>query len=179
MPAFTGKRAFDDYNLEELVPYIDWQPFFIAWEMHGKFPQILSDAKVGEEATKLYNDARVLLDKITKEKWFRARGVIGFWPAATTAPDTIVIGRDGEITKLEFLRQQMKKAPGQPNLSLADFIKPASLGADDLGGFAVTIHGIEPHVKRFEEQHDDYSKIILQALATAWLKLSQNCFTNA
>ena len=165
VPSFTGSRAFDNYDLEELVPYIDWQPFFIAWEMHGKFPQILGDAKVGEEATKLYNDARALLNRIIKEKWVRARGVIGFWPAATTAPDTIELARDGEITKLEFLRQQMKKAPGQPNLSLADFIKPASFGTNDyIGGFAVTIHGIEPHVKRFEKQHDDYNKIILQAL---------------
>jgi 5-methyltetrahydrofolate--homocysteine methyltransferase len=178
-PTFTGTRAFDGYDLGEIVPYIDWGPFFIAWELHGKFPQILSDAVVGAEATKLYNDAQKLLKQIVKEKWLKARGVIGFWPANSDGKDTVTVqtgpGNDaadsngqtgkGEV-RLEFLRQQIKKAPGQPNISLSDFIAPVSYGKQDhIGAFAVTIEGIEPHIKRFEAAFDDYNKIILQALA--------------
>ncbi len=163
-PSFTGARVFKNYSLAEISEYIDWQPFFIAWEMHGKFPQILKDEKIGKEATKLYNDAQQLLKKIIDEKWLSANGVIGFWEASNTAPDTVTLYQDGnEIQHLEFLRQQMKKAPGQPNISLADFISPSQ--PDYLGAFAVTIHGIEPHIKKFEEDLDDYNKIILQALA--------------
>jgi 5-methyltetrahydrofolate--homocysteine methyltransferase len=166
-PSFTGIKAFNDFNLKELVNYIDWQPFFIAWEMHGKFPGILSDEKIGKEATKLYNDARALLSKIIDEKWLKADGVIGFWPANSNGKDTVTLQKENnEAVKLEFLRQQSKKAGGQPNMSLADFIAPAEEGVPDhIGAFAVTIHGIEPHIKRFEQQHDDYNKIILQALA--------------
>jgi 5-methyltetrahydrofolate--homocysteine methyltransferase len=125
-PTFTGTKAFNDYPLAEIAEYIDWQPFFIAWELHGKFPQILSDEIVGKEATKLYNDAQKLLKQIVDEKWLSAQGVIGFWEAEKTAPDTIKVKSQNskEDTNLEFLRQQIKKAPGQPNLSLADFIKP-------------------------------------------------------
>jgi 5-methyltetrahydrofolate--homocysteine methyltransferase len=168
-PSFTGTKVFADYNLSDIEKYIDWQPFFIAWEMHGKFPQILTDDKIGEEATKLFNDAKKLLKKIIDEKWLTAKGVVGFWKAGRTAPDTISIYNDDgeEINRLEFLRQQIKKAQGQPNLSLADFIKPESASGDTdfIGAFAVTIHGIEEHIKRFEAGHDDYNKIILQALA--------------
>lgn len=165
-PAYTGAKQFANYDLAEIRKYIDWQPFFIAWELHGKFPQILSDEKVGVEATKLYNDANALLDKVIAEKWLTATGVAGFWPANKTAPDTVdVLTNDGVIS-LEFLRQQIKKAEGQPNLSLADFIIPAEEKQQDyLGAFSVTIKGIEEHIKRFEEQHDDYNKITLQALA--------------
>ena len=163
-PTFTGTKVFKDYSLDEISNYIDWQPFFIAWELHGKFPQILSDEKIGKEATKLYNDAQQLLKKIIDEKWLTANGVIGFWEATTTAPDTITLYANGnELERLEFLRQQIKKAEGQPNISLADFISPA--GTDFLGAFAVSIHGIEPHIKKFDEEFDDYNKIILQALA--------------
>ncbi|MEO6639228.1 MAG: vitamin B12 dependent-methionine synthase activation domain-containing protein [Ginsengibacter sp.] len=126
-PSFTGTKVFENYSLEEISKYIDWQPFFIAWEMHGKFPQILNDEKVGKEATKLYNDAQGLLKKIIDESWLTAKGVIGFWEASATAGDTITLYENGsEIEKLEFLRQQIKKAPGQPNMSLADFVKPGS-----------------------------------------------------
>jgi methylmalonyl-CoA mutase cobalamin-binding domain/chain len=129
-PTFTGTKTFNNYDLKEVAAYIDWQPFFIAWEMHGKFPAILTDSIIGVEATKLYNDAKKLLQQIIDEKWLNARGAIGFWPAEKTAPDTVVVkapsnspeGR--ELVALQFLRQQIKKAPGQPNLSLADFIKP-------------------------------------------------------
>jgi 5-methyltetrahydrofolate--homocysteine methyltransferase len=167
-PTFTGTKAFDGYDLAEIVPYIDWGPFFIAWELHGKFPQILTDEKVGTEATKLYNDARALLKKIVDEKWLTPKAVIGFWPANSDGKDTIVLedaGGQGEV-RLECLRQQIKKAPGQPNMSLCDYIAPAATGKKDhIGGFAATIHGIEPHIKKFEASYDDYNKIILQALA--------------
>jgi 5-methyltetrahydrofolate--homocysteine methyltransferase len=171
-PSFSGTKLFEDFSLNELRKYIDWKPFFIAWEMHGNFPEILSDKVVGKEATKLYNDANALLDKIIDEKWLTANGVIGFWKAARTGSDTISIYNDTgkELKKLEFLRQQIKKAANQPNLSLADFIKPiehisSTAGEDRAGAFAVTIKGIEVHIKKFEQQHDDYNKIILQALA--------------
>lgn len=178
-PTFTGKKILKDFPLAELAPYIDWQPFFIAWELHGKFPAILSDAVVGVEATKLYNDAKGLLKKIIDEKWLTAQGTIGFWEANKTAADTVHVNDNGEIIQLEFLRQQIKKAAGQPNLSLADFIKPGpspskhaqdevplgGQGADYIGAFSITIQGIEPHIKKFEENLDDYNKIMLQALA--------------
>ena len=124
-PSFIGTKVFDGYDLSELRKYIDWQPFFIAWEMHGKFPQILSDEIVGKEATKLYNDANKLLDKIVAEKWLTPKGVIGFWEANAVGADTIVVKSEKEEVRLESLRQQIKKAAGQPNLSLADFIKPS------------------------------------------------------
>ncbi len=138
--------------------------------MHGKFPQILTDGVVGTEATKLYNDANALLDKLVAEKWLTAQGVIGFWEASATAADTIEVrGLKSEV-RLESLRQQIKKAPGQPNLSLTDFIKPVPtpgsrlLTLDYIGAFSVTIHGIEDHIKKFEAAHDDYNNT-LQALA--------------
>jgi len=164
-PTFTGVKVFEDYDLSEIRQYIDWGPFFIAWEMKGKFPEILSDAHAGAEATKLYNDANALLDKVVSEKWLVAEGVIGFWEAWKTAPDTVVLKDEqgNELKTLEFLRQQIKKAEGQPNLSLSDFIAPDR--KDHMGAFAVAIHGIEPHLQEFMRQHDDYNKILLQALA--------------
>ncbi len=164
-PTFTGTKSFENYPLAEIAEYIDWQPFFIAWELHGKFPQILSDEVVGKEATKLYEDAKVLLKQVIDEKWLSAQGMIGFWEAEKTTPDSVKITNDGVEINLEFLRQQIKKAPGQPNLSLADFIRPAEKGNDFMGAFSVTIHGIEEHIKNFEKNFDDYNKITLQALA--------------
>jgi 5-methyltetrahydrofolate--homocysteine methyltransferase len=168
-PTFIGTKAFDDYDLNEISQYIDWQPFFIAWEMHGKFPQILTDEKIGAEATKLYDDARALLRKIIDEKWLTPKAVVGFWPANSNGKDTVTVlheeNKTGKTMNLEFLRQQIKKAADQPNLSLADFIAPAEKGIQDyIGAFAVTIHGIEPHIQEFQRTHDDYNKIILQAL---------------
>ncbi len=189
-PTFTGVKVFEDYDLNEIYKYLDWQPFFIAWEMHGKFPQILSDEKIGAAATKLYEEAQEFLKKLIREKWLTARGVVGFWNATAISDDTVEVKNiDGEIFNLEFLRQQIKKAPGQPNMSLADFIKPGltpdtfeprqvsteappdpdspfgGQGADYIGAFAVSIHGLEPHIERFIKDLDDYSKIMLQALA--------------
>ncbi|MEO6404687.1 MAG: vitamin B12 dependent-methionine synthase activation domain-containing protein [Ferruginibacter sp.] len=125
-PTFTGTKILQDYSLAEIARYIDWQPFFIAWEMHGKFPAILSDAIIGKEATKLFNDAKILLQQFIDEKWLTAQGVVGFWEANKTAADTVQVHADGEVIPLQFLRQQIKKAAGQPNLSLADFIAPIS-----------------------------------------------------
>lgn len=170
VPSFTGTKQFDGYNVSEIRKYIDWQPFFIAWELHGKFPAILSDAVVGTEATKLYNDANALLDKIIAEQWLKAKGTIGFWPANSDGKDAVALlnekaGPD-EVVHLQFLRQQIKKTEGQPNLSLADFIAPAGANVQDyIGAFSVTIHGVDHYVKQFEAAHDDYNKIMLQALA--------------
>ncbi len=167
-PTFTGNKVFKQYDLNEISRYIDWQPFFIAWEMHGKFPQILSDEKVGEAATKLFEEAQAFLKKIIDEKWLSANGVVGFWEAAASGEDTVKVKANSgkKVFDLEFLRQQSIKAPGQTNISLADFIKPELIpGSDYIGAFAVSIHGIEPHVERFNKELDDYSKIMLQALA--------------
>ncbi|RYY59651.1 MAG: methionine synthase [Chitinophagaceae bacterium] len=178
-PAFTGTKVFKDYDLAELREYIDWKPFFISWELHGNFPAILTDEKVGVEATKLYNDANALVDQIVNEKWLTAQGVVGYWPASKVAGDTIEV-RDGvKSHRLESLRQQIQKAPGQPNLSLSDFIKPAELlkdgETDYIGAFSVTIQGIEPHIRKFEAALDDYNKIMLQALADRFAEAFAEC----
>jgi 5-methyltetrahydrofolate--homocysteine methyltransferase len=167
-PTFTGKKIIEEIELSALTPYIDWTPFFIAWEMHGKFPGILKDEKIGVEATKLYEDANKMLEEIVAEKWLQPKAVLGFWPANSDDKDTVTLldTENNEEIELQFLRQQMKKASGQPNLSLADFIAPATASRQDhLGAFAVTIQGIEKHIERFEAEHDDYKKIMLQALA--------------
>ncbi len=164
-PSFTGNKAIEITDLSVLVDYIDWKPFFIAWELHGNFPAILTDQVVGEVASKLYQDAQDLLQKIIAENWLTAKAAVGFWPAKSVEDDVIVTDGTNEVD-LHFLRQQAKKAAGQPNFSLADFICPATENkADYIGAFAVTIHGIEKHIKAFEANLDDYNKIILQALA--------------
>jgi 5-methyltetrahydrofolate--homocysteine methyltransferase len=164
-PSFTGTKVFADFNLNELRSFIDWKPFFIAWEMHGNFPDILSDNVVGKEATKLYNDANTLLDKIIAEKWLTAKGTVGFWEAASQ-DDEVNVQTATSTVKLQFLRQQIQKAKDQSNISLADFIAPKEHTLEDyIGAFAVTIYGIEKHIKAFEANHDDYNKIMLQALA--------------
>jgi 5-methyltetrahydrofolate--homocysteine methyltransferase len=163
-PQFTGTKVME-FDLETLRPFIDWKPFFITWEMHGNFPEILTDHVVGKEATKLYNDANALLDTMIAEKWLTPKGTIGFWEASSHEDD-VEVKTDDNIVQLSFLRQQIKKAADQPNLSLADFIAPkASATKDYIGAFAVTLHGIEEHLKRFEANLDDYNKIMLQALA--------------
>ncbi len=170
-PAFLGEKIFNHYPLEELVPRIDWTPFFKSWELAGKYPAILNDDVVGETATRLFDDAQVMLDKIVNEKWLTARGVIGFYPANSTADDDINIYHDNSRQrinhKLHFLRQQKQTRAGKANYALADFVAPESADTDDyIGAFAVTAGiGIDEHVKRFEESHDDYSAILLKALA--------------
>jgi 5-methyltetrahydrofolate--homocysteine methyltransferase len=176
VPTFTGTKVFADYDLAELVDYIDWTPFFSSWALAGKFPDILTDHVVGEEATILYLEAREMLDKVVAEKWVGAKAVIGFWPAsADVATDTIRVTTQAGSAKLSaasyqlyHIRQQSKKAKGRPNQALTDFIAPATAPnkQDYIGAFAVTAGvGIEAHVKRFEEAGDDYSAIMLKALA--------------
>jgi 5-methyltetrahydrofolate--homocysteine methyltransferase len=171
VPIFTGNRVFDDVDLAVLRDYIDWMPFFNAWEFHGKFPQILQDTTVGEAATSLFNDATEMLDKIIAEKWLTARAVIGFHPANAHEHDDVLIyadeRREDVAYRLVHLRQQRSKAEGQPQSCLADYVAPAGNGHTDyVGAFAVTAGiGIDEHVERFEKAHDDYSSIVLKALA--------------
>lgn len=167
-PSFTGKKIIENVSLLTLVPFIDWTPFFISWEMHGKYPAILHDEIIGKEATKLHEDACKMLDRIIAEKWLTADAAIGFWQANSNNRDSITLldTDNKEEIELQFLRQQIKKASDQSNMSLADFIAPATEKKQDhIGAFAVTIKGIETHIKRFEFEYDDYSKIMLQALA--------------
>lgn len=170
-PAVLGVQTFGDYSLREIASYIDWTPFFQTWDLHGRFPKILDDEVVGKEARKVYGDATEMLKELITNKWLKARGVIGIWPANTVDDDTIELYNpdqpDQVIHRVECMRQQTKKAPGQPNYSLADFVAPKASGIKDyLGGFAVTAGiGIEAHLDRFAKAHDDYSSIMLKALA--------------
>ncbi len=171
IPEFHGNRVFDDIDLAVLRDFIDWMPFFNAWEFHGKYPQILSDKVVGEAATSLFNDATTMLDRIIDEKWLQARAVVGFYPANATDHDDVLVyadeQRDKVAHRLVHLRQQRAKAEGHAQSCLADFVAPVERGLQDyIGGFAVTAGiGIDEHVERFEKAHDDYSSIILKALA--------------
>ena len=170
-PAFLGIKVFDDYPLEELVNGIDWTPFFKTWELAGKFPRILHDDTIGEEARKLYDDAQSMLSLIEGQHWLTARAVIGFFPANSMDDDDIELYSDDSRTEvsavLHHIRQQMQRISDQPNFCLADFVAPKPSGvADYLGAFAVTTGiGIERHIARFESEHDDYSAILLKALA--------------
>ncbi len=170
-PQYTGVKVFEDYPLREISQYIDWMPFFQTWGLAGRFPQILDDKVVGAEAKKLYADAGEMLKEIVTNKWLKAKAVVGIWPANTSDPDTIEVYADDTRTEVihrfESMRQQSKKVAGQPNLSLADFIAPKASGKEDyIGGFAVTSgQGIEAHIDRFKSQNDDYSAIMIKALA--------------
>jgi 5-methyltetrahydrofolate--homocysteine methyltransferase len=170
-PSFLGVKVFETYDLEELSDYIDWTPFFASWELRGKYPDILMDETVGELSRQLFADAQSLLRRIIDEKWLTARAVIGFFPANSVEGDTVELyteeGRVEVLQKLHFLRQQVEKAAGQPNVCLSDFTAPKDSGKQDyLGVFAVTSgFGIDKWVKHFEENHDDYNAILLKALA--------------
>jgi len=161
-PLKPGLHQFGEWPLRDLKAHIDWTPFFRAWELAGNYPAILTDPVVGESATALFADARVMLDRIITEHWLRPTGVVGLWRASREGDDVIVKGEEAE-TRLPFLRQQVKKRASRANMCLADFIDPA--GDDWIGGFAVGIHGIEPHLERFRAATDDYSDILLKALA--------------
>ncbi|HEY4645260.1 MAG TPA: methionine synthase [Steroidobacteraceae bacterium] len=168
-PTLLGVRAFDDYPLQELLRYIDWMPFFNAWEFSGKYPDILTDPVVGESAGNLYADARRMLKTLIAEQWVHARGVIGLFAANSVDDDVEVYADDSRqrvIARLHFLRQQKGKPSGQSHDCLADFVAPKASGvADYIGAFAVTTGlGIEQHVERFQAAHDDYSAILLKAL---------------
>ncbi len=169
-PVQPGITVFDDYPLAELRHYIDWSPFFHAWEMSGRYPEILNDPHKGPEARKLFDDAQAMLDRLIDERWLQARAVIGLFPARTVEDDDVELldPDSGEpLSVFHFLRQQVKKPAGRPNQCLADFIAPAPLGVDDhLGLFACTAGiGIDEHIARFEAAHDDYNAILLKALA--------------
>jgi 5-methyltetrahydrofolate--homocysteine methyltransferase len=178
-PAQPGLHVFEDWDLKDLVETFDWTPFFRAWELAGTYPAILTDEVVGESATSLFADAQAMLSRIIDEKWLTARGVCAFWPAASHGDDVVVgtgtidpqvvydaielgVHEGPDFVRFPFLRQQFKKSRGRANFCLSDFIDPAG---DWLGGFAVGIHGIEPHLERFKAAHDDYSDILLKALA--------------
>jgi 5-methyltetrahydrofolate--homocysteine methyltransferase len=170
-PDFIGVRSLRNYPLEKLVPFIDWTPFFQAWELSGRFPAILEDEVVGEAASALYRDAQAMLKKIVEQKWLSANAVFGLFPANTVNNDDIEIYADKARTRVAMtfhnLRQQTTKPAGRPNLCLADFVAPKETGIQDaIGAFAVTAGlGIDARIKAFEELHDDYSAIILKALA--------------
>lgn len=165
-PRRPGLHVLADYPLAELVDYIDWTPFFQAWELAGRFPAILDDAVVGAQARALYRDARAMLEQIVRERWLTAHAVFGLWPANSVGDD-VVLQAEGRAQRLHFLRQQVDKPRERPDFCLADFIAPQASGVQDwIGAFAVTAgHGIEAHVARFEAAHDDYNAILLKALA--------------
>ena len=170
-PCRPGVTTLDDYPLEELVPYIDWTPFFQAWELKGSYPAIFEDSSVGEAAKKVFADAQVLLQRFVAERLVRARAVLGLFPANTVGDDDIEVyageDRSKVRTVLRGLRQQFEKGPGRPNLCLADYIAPKDSGKRDwVGAFAVTAGiGLDAVCAAFEKDHDDYSSILAKALA--------------
>lgn len=169
-PSFTGARVLDDYPLEELVEYIDWSPLFMAWELRGKYPRIFDDPTVGPQARQLFDDARRLLDEIVVHKRLQARGVYGFWPAASVGDDILIYGDDErrrELTRFHTLRQQWERKGQDAFYALADFVAPQESGrTDHLGAFAVTTgHGSADLVARYQRDHDDYNSIMVKALA--------------
>ncbi len=165
-PSFIGTRTFDAWDLSDLADHIDWTPFFASWELIGRYPLILEDEVVGEAARDLLKDARAMLKRIVDERWFTARGVVGFWPARAEGDDIVVFtdeGRTGELARFHTLRQQIKKSNGKPNLALSDFVAE---DGDYIGAFAVTAgHGELEIAKRFKDAGDDYSAIMATALA--------------
>ncbi|MEI6737901.1 MAG: vitamin B12 dependent-methionine synthase activation domain-containing protein, partial [Pseudomonadota bacterium] len=171
-PAFLGVRELKNFPIEQLVPYIDWSPFFQTWDLWGKYPQILDDAVVGESAREVFANAQKMLDKIIKGKWLQANAVFGFWPAnrAVASVDSVDVYADAAsrakvLQSFHHLRQQNEKPSGNPNQCLADFIAPIGT-CDYLGGFAVTTGiGCAERAKAFEAANDDYSAIMLKALA--------------
>jgi 5-methyltetrahydrofolate--homocysteine methyltransferase len=169
-PNKPGITVFDNYDLSVIRQYIDWTPFFQAWELAGRYPAILTDEVVGTQASELFRDAQAMMDRIIGEKWLTARAVIGLWPAANLVDDVEVYtdtSRTTVLATLHSLRQQADKPPERPNLCLADYIAPKEFNKPDwIGGFAVTAGlGIEEHLARFQADYDDYSSIILKALA--------------
>jgi len=169
-PSFLGTRSFKAYDLADLARYIDWSPFFQAWELKGAYPRILEDDKYGEAARNLFDDAQALLKQLIAEEWLVANGVVGFWPANSVGDDIEIYSdesRKKKIATLHTLRQQMLRDESKSNLALSDFIAPKETGlADYIGGFAVTTGiGEEDVARRFERANDDYSKIMVKALA--------------
>jgi 5-methyltetrahydrofolate--homocysteine methyltransferase len=173
-PSFIGTRTFTSYDLANLAKHIDWSPFFASWELIGRYPQILEDDVVGEAATALFADGQAMLKKIIDEKWFDARGVVGFWPANSDGDDIVLYtdeSRETELARFHSLRQQMAKDKsqadgGRANVALADFVAPVGTRPDWLGGFAVTAgHGEAETAKAFKDKGDDYSAILAASLS--------------
>ena len=168
-PASTGVRTFDEIDVADLVEYIDWTPFFHVWGLRGRYPAILDDGVLGEAARPLFDDARAMLDRIVAEQWFRPKAVVGFWPAHSDGDDIVLAADGAQVfdTRLHGLRQQLKRRDGKPNLSISDFVAPASAGVrDHLGAFVVTSGPEEIAIaERFEAANDDYSSIMVKALA--------------
>jgi 5-methyltetrahydrofolate--homocysteine methyltransferase len=169
-PKFIGTKVLNDYPIAELIDYIDWTPFFQTWELSGRFPAILDDAKYGAAARPLYEDARAMLDKIVAEHWFKANAVFGFWPAQAQGDDIVLYGDEGRgtaVATLHALRQQLSKREGRNNIALSDFVAPRDSGVKDyIGAFAVTAGiGEDVIAERFKRANDDYSAILVKALA--------------
>jgi 5-methyltetrahydrofolate--homocysteine methyltransferase len=169
-PSFLGTRVLADYSIAELIDYIDWSPFFSTWELKGKYPAILEDAKYGPAARSLFDDAKAMLGRIVQEQWLRAAGVVGFWPANAQGDDILVFadeGRGEPLAVLHTLRQQLARREGRTNLALADYVAPRTSGlADYIGAFAVTAGiGEDALAERFKAANDDYSSIMIKALA--------------
>jgi 5-methyltetrahydrofolate--homocysteine methyltransferase len=161
-PQRPGLHDFGEWPLRDLRASIDWTPFFRAWELAGNYPAILDDPVVGESATSLFNDAQAMLEQIIAERWVTPRATVGLWRCRREGDDLLVLAGN-DWTRIPFLRQQVRKREGRPNMCLADFINPE--GEDWIGGFAVGIHGLEPHLERFKAENDDYSDILLKALS--------------
>ena len=169
-PTFTGARVFRSYDVGELVPYIDWTPFFQTWEMRGRYPAILSDPLQGAAARQLFEDAQEMLKRLVDERWFNPKAVIGFWPANTVGDDIHLYAgesRQQELAVFHGLRQQLLKRDGKPNMCLSDFVAPRESGkADYVGGFVVTSGLEEVRIaEKFERANDDYRSILVKALA--------------
>ena len=161
-PAYPGLHHFGEWPLKDLKASIDWTPFFRAWELAGTYPAILEDPVVGESARSLFADAQQMLDQLIAERWVTPKATVGLWRCKREGDDVLVLAGN-DWTRLPFLRQQVRKREGRPNMCLADFISPD--GEDWIGGFAVGIHGLEPHLERFKQTVDDYDDILLKALA--------------
>ena len=169
-PILVGTKVFDEFDIAELVPYIDWTPFFRTWGIRSRFPEVLDDPEFAEAARPLYDDALAMLDKIVSDRWFRPKAVVGFWPAQSDGDDVVVFTDESRSTvraRLHGIRQQTAKTGSKPNLSIADFVAPCASGIDDyVGGFVVTVGPEEIELAAaFERENDDYSSILLKALA--------------
>jgi 5-methyltetrahydrofolate--homocysteine methyltransferase len=179
-PAFLGIRVLGAQAVGDLIPFIDWSPFFHTWELRGRYPTIFDDATVGERAKELYDDARRLLDEIVRKKWLTAKGVYGFFAAASDGDDIELyadVSRKTAYTTVHHLRQQSEKPKGQPNLCLADYVAPKESGRQDfIGAFAVTTGiGLDDLCKRFDQDHDDYNSIMAKALADRLAEAFAEC----
>ena len=168
-PSFIGARTIDDVSLEDVLPFIDWTPFFMTWDLKGRYPQILQDDKRGEAARGLWNDAQAMLEKLVQEKWLTLKAAVGFWPANADGDDIVLWANEDRhhaLARLHTLRQQIKKDDANTNYALSDFVRPNGMGSDWLGGFCVTAgHGELERSDAYKRANDDYNAIMVKALA--------------